>query len=94
MNEIDVGARDRMMEEERKQKIGNLLNDEQEKQIFIADQFCQKKVNKHILLQKEIFQIYLLFKFTIFIKPSHAQTKVYSHVLIYYFYTNLYKCYD
>jgi hypothetical protein len=43
MNEIDVGARDRMMEEERKQKIGSLLNGEQEKQIFIADQFCQKK---------------------------------------------------
>ncbi len=32
-----------MVEEERKQKIGNLLNGEQEKQVFSADHFCQKK---------------------------------------------------
>jgi len=52
MNEIDVGARDRMMEEERKQKIGNLLNGEQEKQFSLLINSVKKKVNTHILLQK------------------------------------------
>jgi len=52
MNEIDVGARDRMMKEERKQKIGNLLNGEQEKQFSLLINSVKKKVNTHILLQK------------------------------------------